>query len=404
MGIFNWGQWTATRDKTGQPFYEERKADADWTGYTNRLKMAYQHPILMPGISLIADYFSMARFTDDGKDDSPMIKLLNNPNIFQTKDDFLKQFIWFKYVFGWLYQHPVTVGTSMEAKRIKMMYNLKPSLIDFDEDFKTKLPFTLGEAKKEMDRQFVYDEDNQNKTLTFKDIMAYYDLANGIDESKKDENWWISPSRLDAIHKPLITVQKAFDGKNIVIESNGKELFVNKTQGNMAKIPLKKGERTDLERKLGLGGKYGVASGQTRTVITNSEVEWQSLHIRLGELGLDDSIIADGHVIIGALGIPPELYSLDGSSSTFENQAKAVVNFIQKKIQVEMNDFTNTINQRFGTKLVGSYDHLPIMREIEKSKALGMKSIMAGVKQMTDAGILTPAEAKAEYFEWKDKM
>jgi len=404
MGLFNWGSWKVTRDTGGRAFYEERKADADWSGYGNKLKMAYRHPILMPGISLIADYFSMVRFTENGKDDTDIIKLLNNPNIYQTRDDFLKQFIWFKYVCGWLYQYPVTSGAGDNVKRVKMMYNLKPSLIDFDEDFKTTLPFTLGAEKKELARQFIYDSENQNKVLTFDDIMAYYDLANGIDESRKDENWWISPSRLEAIRKPLITVQKAFDGKNIVIESNGKEMFINKTQGNMAKIPLKKQERGDLERKLGVGGKYGVSSGQTRTVISNSELEWQSLHIKLKELGLDESIIADGNVIISALGIPPELFSLSGSSSTFENQAKAVINFVQKKIQVEMNDFTNTINARYGTNLIGTYDHLPIMREIEKSKALGMKSIMSGVKQMVDAGIMTPQQANAEYYEWKDKM
>lgn len=404
MGLFNWGNWGVTRDVTGTPFYEERKGEADWSGYSNKLKMAYAHPILMPGISMIADYFSMVRFTENGKDDTPIIKLLNKPNIYQTRDDFLKQFIWFKYVCGWVYQYPVGVGTKQDISRVKMMYNLKPNLVDFDDDLKTLIPMTVAQEKIELAKQFVYDETNQNIPLTFGDIMAYYDLANGIDESKKDENMWISPSRLESIMKPLVNVQKSFDAKNIVIESNGKELFINKTQGNMAKIPLKKTEQRDIDRKLNGGGKYGLGSGKSRTIITNSELAWQSLHIKLAELGLDASIIADGQIIVNSLGIPPELYSLSGSSSTFENQAKAVVNFIQKKIQVEMNDFTETINMRYGTNLVGTYDHLPIMREIEKSKALGMKSIMSGVKQMVDATILSPQEAKAEYYEWKDKM
>jgi len=403
MGFFNWGNWGVTRDVNGTPYYEERKSQADWGDEANKLKMAYAHPILMPGISLIADYFSMVRFTENGKDDTPIIKLLNKPNIFQTRDDFLKQFIWFKYVCGWVYQYPVIAGTRMSPERIKMLYNLKPNLIEFEEDFKTKLPMTMAQESEELAKTFEYDEYNQNISIRFADILTYYDLANGIDETTSEENMWISPSRLESILKPLVNVQKSFDAKNIVIESNGKELFINKTQGNMAKIPLKKTEQRDIDRKLN-GGKYGLGSGKSRTVITNSDLAWQSLHINLADLGLDQSVVSDGQIIVNSLGIPPELYSLSGSSSTFENQAKAVVNFIQKKIQVEMNDFTETINNKFGTKLVGTYDHLPIMREIEKSKALGMKSIMSGVKQMVDATIFTPQEAKKEYFEWKDKM
>lgn len=402
MGLFNWGNWSVTRDKSGNPFYTELgHAEADWSGYGNKLALAYKHPILMPGIQLIADYFSMVRFSENGADDTPIIKLLNKPNIFQTRDDFLKQYIWFKYVFGFLYQMPVSVLRNNDPKQIKYLYNLKTSLIDFEEDFRTMLPMTIGAANKEENREFRYDEEYQNLQLKFKEVLHYYDIANGIDASKKDENMWVSPSRLDSITKPLVNIQKSFDAKNIVIDSNGKELFVNKTTGAMAKIPLKQGEKNDMDKKL---NGYGVGTGKKRSIMTNSDLEWQSLHIKLKELGLDESVVADGMVVVNSLGIPPELYSLDGSSSTFENQAKAVINFIQKKIQVEMNDFTSTINARYGTNLIGTYDHLPIMREIEKSKALGMKSIMAGVKQMTEALILTPQEAKAEYFEWKEKM
>ena len=402
MGIFNWGNWSVTRDRSGTPFYQELgHAEADWSGYSNKLKLAYKHPILMPGISLIADYFSMARFTENGSDNTAIVKLLNKPNIYQTRDDFMKQYIWFKYVFGFLYQLPVTSGDPRNIDRVKYLYNLKTSLIDFDDDFRTILPMTMTDARQELSREFVYDEEYQNLNLTFGQVMHYYDIANGIDENKKDENMWISPSRLDAIQKPLVNIQKSFDAKNIVIDTNGKELFVNKTQGNMAKIPLKKGEKRDMQNKL---NGYGVGGGKKRSIMTNSELEWQSLHIKLKELGLDESVVSDGMVVVNSLGIPPELYSLNGSSSTFENQAKAVINFIQKKIQVEADDFTNTLNQRYGTNVKATYDHLPIMREIEKSKALGMKSIMSGSKQMVDALILTPQEAKAEYFEWKNKM
>jgi hypothetical protein len=192
-----------------------------------------------------------------------------------------------------------------------------------------------------------------------------------------------------------------FNAKNIVINSNGKELFVNKTQGNMAKVMMHQEEKDDLQRKL--NANHALGAGRSRSIFSNSDLLWQSLHIKLKELGLDDSVVSDAKVVINALGIPPELYSVDGNSATFENQSKAVIHFIQGKIQAEMNDFTNTLNMRFGTKLKGTFDHLPIFREAEKQKALGMKSISATCKQMVDAGIWTTDRAREEYEYWLER-
>jgi len=123
----------------------------------------------------------------------------------------------------------------------------------------------------------------------------------------------------------------------------------------------------------------------------------------LKELGLDESVVADAKTVINALGIPPELYSVDGNSATFENQSKAVIHFIQSKIQVEADDFCTTINNRYGTNLEASYDHLPIFREAEKQKALGMKSIAASCKQMVDSEIWSKERAAEEYEYWKER-
>lgn len=402
MGFFNWSNWGFERDRSGETFYYKiGEGNASWNNIDDKIQTAYNHPILMPGIQLIANYFSRAKFTDGGKDTSPMLKVLAQPNIFQTQDDFLKQFIWFKYAAGFVYQMPVSVLGDNRADRLKYLYNLNPTLIEFDDRFKTSLPMTTSAVEEELDKQFMYDQYNQALMPKMRDVLPYYDLPNGLKMWGDDQNMWIAPSRLDSLRKPLSNIDKAFTAKNIVIQSNGKELFINKTQGNMAKVMMKKSESDDIVSKLQKD--YSPGSGKGRSIVTNSDLLWQSLHIKLKELGLDESVVADAKTVINALQIPPELYSVDGNSATFENQGKAVIHFVQSKIQVEADDFCKTLNNRYGTDLKATYDHLPIFREAEKQKALGMKSIAASCKQMVDSGIWTTKRAEEEYEYWKER-
>lgn len=404
MGLFgvDWSRWRFERQSDGDTFYYRvGQGTASWNNMDDKVKVAYSHPILMPGIQLIANYFSRVKFEDGGRDQSPMIDKLKKPNIFQTQDDFLKQFIYFKYAAGYVYMSPVAFGDGNDPARLKYLYNLKPELIRFDEKFKTTIPQTMSAAKMELRKSFVYDEDGQNLTYTFEDIMPFYDLANGTKSLANEQNMWVAPSRIDSLVKPLSNIDKAFNAKNIVINTNGKELFVNRTQGNMAKVMLHDDEKRDIQNKL--NSTYALGAGQSRSIFSNSDIAWQSLHIKLKELGLDESVVADAKTVINALGIPPELYSVDGNSATFENQSKAVIHFIQSKIQVEMDDFCNTLNMRFGSDLKGTFDHLPIFREAEKQKALGMKSIASSCKQMVDAGIWTTERAAQEYEYWLER-
>jgi len=391
--------WNFIRNREGSTFYVRAgSGNADWNDIGDKLVAGYTNPILLPAIQLIADYFSMAKFTDGGKETSPLIDLLNKPNIYQTRDDFLKQYIWYKYCSGFNYTYPVYAGTNNKnINRVQSFQHLVPSKIWFDDNFKTPIIQTKGEGVNVLGQQIFYDKNEQNLKIAMSELLTFYDLANGL-----EKNMFTAPSRLDSLQMPLTNIHKSFSAKNIVLDSNGKDMITNKTVGNIAKMPMKESEKKDIDKKM--SSEYGLGGGRKRTIITNSALEWQSLHIKLKELGLDDSVIADAMIVINAIGIPPELYSLNGSSSTFENQSKAVIHFIQSKVQGELNDFCNTYNLQYGTDLKADMTHLPMFKELAKSKALAVKSLAATGKQLVDALIFTPAEAKAMFNEMKDQM
>ena len=371
---------------------------------SDKLEVATTNPVLMPAIQLIASYFASAKFYEvDGGGklvrDSKILQLLNRPNPLQNADDFLKQFIWYKYAAGFNYIYPVASGANKQnVNNVEYFYNLKPDLIEFGDEFLNGFIRSNADLSRFNNQTIIYDKKKQNLKLKVGDLLPFYDLANGL-----CENPIISPSRIDALKMQISNINRALDAKNIVIQTNGKEMITNETVGNVAKIPLNPTEKEDVKRLLDARtGEYGLGKGKSRTIITNSALKYQSLHIPLKDLGLDESVMNDAQAIINAFNIPPELFSLNGTSATFENQEKAVIHFLQSKIQVELDDFTDTFNDVYKTKLVARLDHLPIMRSNEKAKIASLRSLAFGLKILVEAGILSIPEAKEEYLTMKD--
>ncbi|CAA0197220.1 Phage portal family protein [Tenacibaculum maritimum] len=382
------------------PFYEHLKdgshvytfnGSASWDDLSDKLKYGYTNPILLPILQLLSHYVTKVQFkienvnTKELITEHSLISLLNQPNIYQSKQDFLAQFIWFKYCLGYNYILPLS-AVGFYRPEDTTIYNLNASLVEFPEGFKTKMIFKRNDKKDFENTSFLYDKTNQNLIVSIKDIIPFYDLPNGI----KDNNLLTSPSRLDALEKPLTNISKAFEAKNIVLGSNGKELYTNKTSGNMQAMPLTNEEKNEIETRLSQN--FGLGLNKKRSVVTNSDISWQSLHINLADLGLDESVIKDAQAIVNAFNIPRELISYDGKGAKYENQLQATIGFIQGVIQDNIDDICNSLTNHFNLKdsnqkLIGSFDHLPIMQEVENKKADSVKKKAEALKLLLDAGI-----------------
>lgn len=403
MGFFSWVE----RLRGGQVWYYNARTmgKADFGDMSAQMQIAKTNAIILPILHLIAASYATARWYElDGKTlkkDTPALRLLQRPNPFQTYDDFQKQFIWYKYVYGYVHQLPISTlaENTKDIKNLKYLYNLKSENLSFPKDYMSKMITTPGEEKSFKNQKLFYEDKDSGFKWNPKvgDLLSFYDLANGL-----GGNPLVSPSRLESLKKPLGNIEKAFDAKNIVIQTNGKELITNETVGNIAKIPIGPEEEKDIKNKLGM--KYGTGIGRDRSIVTNSALKHQSLHIVLKDLGLDDSVVSDALLVVNNFGVPPELISVNGKSSTFENQEKAIIHFLQNKIQVELDDQANTYNQAWGTNLVAKLDHLPIMRSIEKAKVASLRSFAFGLKILIEAGTHTPAEARAIYDDMIDKI
>jgi hypothetical protein len=105
--------------------------------------------------------------------------------------------------------------------------------------------------------------------------------------------------------------------------------------------------------------------GRSRAFITSADVNWQSLHVALRDLGLDESVKVDGNLIYTALHIPKDILSLEAKKTTYNNFKESMTSYIQNDIQAMANDIAETFWVETNDKNIvieACFDHLPVMQ------------------------------------------
>lgn len=349
-----WPSWT--RDSNGENFYD-LNALGEWTGDMSNLKMAQNHPILTPALLFVSKLFSQAQFeiknTRSGaiKENGTMLDLLDNPNHYQTREDFLETLM-----FVMIAQGVAVVGLNkiIGFDDPDSMFVLDYDLIEWPSGFDRK-KFRKNDSKI-LDSKITYDKDGENIEYKIKDLLFFYDLPNGLSRNPMKVK-----SRLDGLNQTLINTKDSLIAKNIILKSNGKEMVT----GNKKGFPLTPDEKKEVEHLF--NNKLGLSFHRKRGIVTKADVTWKSMHIALRDLGLDESVKVDGNLIYTALHIPKDILSLEAKKTTYNNFKESMVSYIQNEMQASLGSFLSVFNKQFkkgNQKLVGNFTHLPIMQYI----------------------------------------
>ncbi len=373
-----------TRYINGDTFYNI-KEHGNWKSYygTN-LEIAQKHPILTPAILFVAKLFSQADICIQDKETGEKIynhwilDLLKKPNYYQTQNDFLEAHNFTQIAEGkavvWLRR---TTGMNTPTS----MYLLDPNLIEYPEEFRT----SLTKSSKNNDvknKRIIYDRDGENESIPFRDLLFFYDLPNGLNT----ENMFETKSRLDGLRQTLVNTLDSLEAKNVILKTNGKELIT--ADAKAGSFPLTDDEKKDVEDTL--QNNYGSGKNRKRGIVTKSNLKWQSLHIALRDLGLDESIKVDGNLIYTALHIPKDIISLEAKKTTYNNFKESMVSYIQNEMQPTLDSFLATMNVLLDDnryKLVGTYEKMPIMQFILIERYDGIQKKATALSMLRNAGI-----------------
>lgn len=349
---FTWPTWSRT--ESGDNFYDLTSV-GDWTGKLTNLELAQNHPILTPAILFVAKIFSQAELKaynvkgELKKQEDSLIKLIKDPNPYQTQQDFLETLMFIMIAQG--------VAIVAKDKIIgfddpKGLYILNKDLIEWPRGFNEKT--FRKHTSKSLKQEIVYDKDNENLRYKIEDLMFFYDLPNTL-----SRNPFTVKSRIDGLRQTLINTMDSLIAKNIILKSNGKELITTKKQG----FPLSPEEKRDVQSLF--NNKFGLSHSRKRGIVTKAELDWKSLHIALRDLGLDESTKVDGNIVYTALHIPKDILSLEAKKTTYNNFKESMVSYVQNEMQSSLNSMVAVFNKHFKNhNLKGSFEHLPIMQFI----------------------------------------
>lgn len=361
MGLFNfWGKSAITveRDRTGAFTY----SFLDQDGFVNSskyLESSLTNPVLLAIIALRCKIYSQMKVThlnSAGKaiENSPIIKLLKQPNYFQSQEDFLFQQMWFLSATGTNLTYKVNA-----LKETKSIYNLIPSEIDLKDTHKVK---SFISTKQELlaygEKKIVYKLDGQEHHISIKNLIPTYDLANGLTIN----SLMSSPSRLKGISKTVENIEQNLLSKNVNLKMSQKYLMASQGDGNEAQI--QDTDRKDIFSKI----------AQKSLLITNSNIKAQHLVSDMKRLYLDEQFSNDALTCLLAFDMSKDVLNyFSNGSSTYDNKEKAMIDYIQNSIQNDANNTMNSFASSFGLidlneSLVASYDHLPVMQLLMKAK------------------------------------
>lgn len=345
-----WPFWT--RDLNGENFYDVTTL-GEWAENSTNFEFALNHPVLTPALLFVAKIFSQAEFitneNSNRKTNNGLLDLLNNPNEYQTREDFLETLCFMMITQG---ACVVALEQSVGFSSPVSMHVLNYDLIKWGEGL------NKGVKKKNnaLKGKIRYDPNGEDIEYKLSDLLFFYDLPNAV-----YKNPFKVKSRLDGLSQTLLNTKDSLIAKNIILRSNGKEMITGKKGG----FPLTPEEKKDAENLF--NNEYGLSFSRRRGIVTKADVSWKSMHIALRDLGLDESIRVDGNIIYTALHIPKDILSLEAKKTTYNNFKESMVSYVQNEIQPTLNSVISVFNKKFNNGeniLRGNYEHLPIMQFI----------------------------------------
>nr|DAN36728.1 MAG TPA: portal protein [Caudoviricetes sp.] len=357
-------------------------------------------------INLYADFASQVRIQEvddkgEAVDNSEYLKFLNEPNEFQNQTDFIKEMVINLLTTGMSIQY----GNFFKNGNLRAspsLYNLEFNNIKFPE---IKDPYTLTRDKIKTLKVIETLANGQQRTRELHELAFFYDtIARKNYREGGSKNMFFNPiSRISSI---LYSIQTILNSEDMMcfLTSNPVNTIISRKATGTGIAPLSGDQKNDIEAKLNGRGRYGAGMGKAGDVIaTNETLERLDLtrdNKKLQTIEMQENAKEN---IRNRYLIPKDFFG----GSTYENQQFAEAKFILGNVKTItdnwLQELTNKSPKYFkerGTRLIGTYDHLPSVIAIKtklknegfKFKAEALVSLLGAFEKAQELGVSTDFE------------
>jgi hypothetical protein len=358
--------------------------NADFTNFSNdRLKVAavFSNPAVLKVFKLQCDMFSMGEVYvyRNGKivPNDPFITLINNPNPFQQKSQFLWDYMFWKMI-GNAYCYVDSDSAMSTTNKLYMLDSYK--MVFPSEMNKYRDMIVLSSATEKIINDLIIDyrySGGSSQQIKWGRITHVPDLSNGTG------NWFRGASTIDAIYQIIANGRAGAGSKNITLRFAGKYMVAGKQDpNNVTELPMSEPEKQSIEQQMnGMKSVHAVKS-----MIDIKRFVEQSKIIE----DLDKSYWDDYFKVGSLFGIPRDVLEASLKGSTYENQEIARGAHVDYTLQPAGDQLMNAFTKRFGysTKsIVISWDHLPFTQASAKLKAQGQLFLSQALINFMKAGV-----------------
>ena len=252
---------------------------------------------------------------------------------------------------------------------------------------------TSGKTLKQMDvdglidgYRFEYDN-NAFESLELKDVI-YLTTNDGM-------NLIRPTSRIDALKYPLSNIKAQYNKRNVLLENIGAIGILSAQNSDIGgAIPMTPEEKRQIQRDW-----YNRSKDEV--IITESQVNWQSMSYPTRDLMLFEELNADKIAIIDAYGMNVNLFSSE-QGTTFTNVRDSVRMVYTDTIIPETQQMYDTIAHQMGLdkqgiSIVADFSHLPVLQDDEQMKASADKTKVDTYSVMLRDGVISQQQYAMEF-------
>jgi len=305
--------------------------------------------------------------------------LLENPNVFQGQNPFMKTYLRQLLIYGnqFIYKnHASKLSAPASLTCVSSAY-IKPVLTGsvFDQ-------VSMDGIVKE----YNFIENGNERTFETKDV-----LWSKIDDI---DNPVLGISPLFGLQFPTSNTELAYKYLNCISGEMGALGFISATQNKDSMGPLPTNPKDIKELETQYRNDFGVEDDQMKIKFTSAPLTFTHTSHPTGELLLLEQIDANFLTILHQLGVNPNLFI----NSTYENLRHGLVMTHNDTIVPYADGFTQSLSKFIGIKpgyrLVLDYSHLPYLQLDKVSEATTFASVSSALASLVSGAIITPAEAK----------
>lgn len=316
------------------------------------------------------------------------MKVLNNPNKYQTRNQLIRTIETFMQVYGAAYVFKIeSVGFGLTGlivipnNCLTITYNKPSDILSNNQNLVQSYSINL------FGRTYLLQGDNVNLIYEIQDVSI--NVTNGKEYTPK--------SRVDVLRKPIENIIGSLESRNVIIKKRGSEGILSPQRGDGAGIAIALTPKAKQELQDDYA-KYGLLDDQWHTLITNTPMQYQKIGMNVKEMGLFDGENADHRAIAHAYGVPIPLLGLPetGKYSTYQEAKRE---FYEDSIITDAEIISQAFDAifesyKYGYKFYFDFSYLECMQLSQKQKAETFEIMVNSVNAALETGLMTIEDSK----------